>query len=88
MRWWLIAQLLLVAHLVQSELQASIVDCNFDRLSGRDDSGFCGWRPDFDGAQIWHTGNAVLLDSANSIIKPDGCKCLPYNIVCYCFAVA
>lgn len=72
---------LLCAAVLRSTLAASVADCKFDRLSGKDDAGFCGWRPDLDGGQIWHTGNAVIVDSANSIVKQDSCKFLPYPLI-------
>ncbi|CAD5208360.1 unnamed protein product [Bursaphelenchus xylophilus] len=30
----------------------------------------CGWKPNEEGSQIWHTGSTVFVDSAHSIIKP------------------
>ena len=45
------------------------VDCNFERTA-ENTLGFCGWRPDSEnGIRIWHTGNAVLVDSVNSVVR-------------------
>ena len=30
---------------------------------------FCSWQPDLEGLSIWSTDNAILVDSANSVIK-------------------
>ncbi|CAD5205460.1 unnamed protein product [Bursaphelenchus okinawaensis] len=63
-RIWIVPLLLLPPVLAQSP-----IDCNFD--DNEDVKGpLCGWKPDEEGSQIWHTGNAVLVDSAHSIIKP------------------
>lgn len=48
--------------------RGSPVDCNFDSTQGPQGP-MCGWRPDTDGAALWHTGTAVLVDSAHSIVK-------------------
>lgn len=46
----------------------SPVDCDFDLKL--DTNGMCSWRPEqSDKDSIWHTGNSVLVDSANSIVK-------------------
>jgi hypothetical protein len=48
----------------------SPVDCDFDLKL--DNNGMCSWKPsseDSSKASIWHTGNSVLVDSANSIVK-------------------
>lgn len=46
------------------------VNCRFDELSNVRDSGFCTWRPATAvGTEIWHTGNAVIVDSSNFVIS-------------------
>lgn len=51
----------------------SPIDCDFDLKL--DSNGFCSWKTVEDGedklekGSIWHTGNSVLVDSANSIVK-------------------
>jgi hypothetical protein len=50
---------------------ASTIDCSFE-LKGENagNNGFCGWRPDNEGGiRIWHSGNAVLVDSVNSVVR-------------------
>ena len=42
------------------------VDCSFNNV----DSEFCAWKPNLRGLKIWHSSNAVLVDSVNSIVKP------------------
>lgn len=45
------------------------MDCNFERTA-ENTIGFCAWRPDTEnGIRIWHTGNAVLVDSVNSVVR-------------------
>ncbi|KAI1730751.1 MAM domain, meprin/A5/mu domain-containing protein [Ditylenchus destructor] len=67
-----------IATLVFTKFQAqgkSPLDCTFDQLSDSRDTGFCQWRPargkaaaPANSALLWHTGNAVLVDSANSVV--------------------
>lgn len=46
----------------------SPIDCDFD--DNEDPQGpMCGWKPDDEGSQIWHTGNAVIVDSAHTIVR-------------------
>ncbi|KAI6208692.1 MAM domain and Concanavalin A-like lectin/glucanases superfamily domain-containing protein [Aphelenchoides besseyi] len=55
-------------HDKDNELRSPI-DCNFDEKIGF--GGMCSWRADGDDhSGIWHTGNAALVDSVNSIVKP------------------
>uniref|UniRef100_A0A1I8BXT5 MAM domain-containing protein n=1 Tax=Meloidogyne hapla TaxID=6305 RepID=A0A1I8BXT5_MELHA len=39
------------------------INCTFEEI--KEEENFCGWKPDSD---IWKTGNAVLVDSVNSVI--------------------
>uniref|UniRef100_A0A915EJ03 MAM domain-containing protein n=1 Tax=Ditylenchus dipsaci TaxID=166011 RepID=A0A915EJ03_9BILA len=65
--------LLLILDQIYFTAPKSLLDCAFDHLSNSQDSGFCQWQPssrqEGAGAQLWHTGNAVLVDSANSVIR-------------------
>ena len=42
------------------------VNCSFNE----DDQPFCEWKPaSVDSADLWRTGNAIIVDSVNSITK-------------------
>ena len=65
-------------HIVADDARAAVthldddsrspIDCSFDEKIGS--GGMCSWRADEDGRALWRTGNAALVDSANSIVKP------------------
>uniref|UniRef100_A0A914GSX3 MAM domain-containing protein n=1 Tax=Globodera rostochiensis TaxID=31243 RepID=A0A914GSX3_GLORO len=47
-------------------------DCSFE-LFPSNGKGFCTWRPDNEqSALLWHNGNAVLVDAANSLVHSTG----------------
>lgn len=75
--WVLVSMFVLTAMASESadeeqEVQQmhSPIDCDFDLKLNT--NGMCSWRPEEtrdESASIWHTGNSVLVDSANSIVK-------------------
>ena len=52
-----------------SLMYSSDVDCTFDHFPMQKNQEFCSWQPDLEGLSIWSTDNAILVDSANSVIK-------------------
>ncbi|KAI3420274.1 hypothetical protein GPALN_003588 [Globodera pallida] len=64
--------LLLILPILSFPAPPAPFDCSFELfpLNGK---GFCTWRPDNEqSALLWHNGNAVLVDAANSLVHSTG----------------